>query len=88
MRIFADRDKKMNLNIKEVKGEILVVSQFTLYGDCQGGNRPSFIKAAPKSQSLPLYELFIKRLKEQYFWIRHQLFHVMHNLIAKNISEL
>jgi len=64
LRIFSDIKNKMNFNIKDISGEIMVVSQFTLYGNCLKGNRPSFIKSAPKSYSEPLYEIFLKRLKE------------------------
>ncbi len=64
LRIFSDDKKKLNKNIKDVNGEIMVVSQFTLYGDCQKGSRPSFIKSAPKSHALPVYDFFVNRLKE------------------------
>jgi D-tyrosyl-tRNA(Tyr) deacylase len=61
MRIFADADQKMNLDIKQVNGEILIVSQFTLHASSKKGNRPSFIKAARPETAIPLYELFIKK---------------------------
>ncbi len=64
LRIFEDTDEKMNLSIKEVNGEILLVSQFTLYGDAQKGNRPSFTDAAKPEIAIPLYEKFIERLKQ------------------------
>lgn len=58
MRIFADADQKMNLNITDVKGEVLLISQFTLHASTKKGNRPSFIKAARPEQAIPLYEYF------------------------------
>lgn len=63
MRIFSDKNGKMNLSIEDVKGEYLVISQFTLHALTAKGNRPSFIKAARPEQAIPLYEYFKEQLK-------------------------
>ena len=63
MRVFSDSDGKMNLNIQEVNGSILVVSQFTLHASTKKGNRPSFIRAARPEQAIPLYEYFLQQLQ-------------------------
>ncbi|MEJ5262494.1 MAG: D-aminoacyl-tRNA deacylase [Ignavibacterium sp.] len=64
LRIFLDENEKMNLSVKDVGGEVLVISQFTLYGDAQKGNRPGFSDAARPETAIPLYEKFIARMKE------------------------
>jgi len=65
MRIFADDEGKMNRSLKEVDGELLVVSQFTLHASTKKGNRPSFIKAARPETAIPLYEAFIKSAEKE-----------------------
>lgn len=63
MRIFSDTEEKMNLDIKEVGGDVIVVSQFTLHAQTKKGNRPSFIKAARPEQAIPLYTYFVAQLE-------------------------
>jgi D-tyrosyl-tRNA(Tyr) deacylase len=63
LRIFSDENGKMNLSIQELKGEFLVISQFTLHASTKKGNRPSYIKAARPETAIPLYERFIMELK-------------------------
>lgn len=60
MRIFGDEDDKMNLSVKDVDGDLLVISQFTLHASTKKGNRPSFIKAARPDYAIPIYEKFLK----------------------------
>lgn len=65
LRIFEDENGKMNESLIQTGGEMLVVSQFTLYGDCRKGRRPSFIEAARPEKAIPLYEYFINSVKEK-----------------------
>lgn len=65
MRIFADEAGKMNRSLVDISGELLVVSQFTLYADCNSGRRPSFIQAARPEKAIPIYESFKDEVKKR-----------------------
>lgn len=65
LRVFNDENDKMNLALKDINGSLLIISQFTLYGDCSHGNRPSFIEAARPETAIPLYEYFISECKKE-----------------------
>ena len=63
LRVFEDEAGKMNLGLNDIGGEVLVISQFTLYGNCLNGRRPDFFSAAPGSQAEPIYNKFVEELK-------------------------
>lgn len=63
LRIFEDEDDKMNRSVKDVRGEMLIISQFTLYGETAKGNRPSFTDAAKPEEAIPLYDKFVDRVR-------------------------
>ncbi|MBP1918170.1 D-aminoacyl-tRNA deacylase [Youngiibacter multivorans] len=84
LRIFEDNDGKMNLPLSDVGGEILVVSQFTLYGDARKGRRPSFIQAAKGPEAEALYEELLKRLRSRGFRVETGEFGAMMEVTIVN----
>jgi D-aminoacyl-tRNA deacylase len=77
LRVFSDAEGKMNLSVEEAGGELLVVSQFTLYGDASRGRRPSFVAAAPPEVAEPLYERFVELLRGRGLTVRTGTFGAM-----------
>lgn len=74
LRIFEDAEGKTNLDLKTVNGELLIVSQFTLYADCRKGNRPSFVKAGNPTMAEKMYEYVLSKCREAGFTVEHGSF--------------
>lgn len=77
LRIFEDDQGKMNLSLLDTLGEALVVSQFTLYGDCRKGRRPSFTEAAKPQDAIPIYEAFLRSLEAEGIKVKSGIFQAM-----------
>jgi D-tyrosyl-tRNA(Tyr) deacylase len=84
LRLFEDEQGKMNLSLREVGGALLVVSQFTLYGDARKGRRPSFTNAAPPEHAEPLVDYFVVQLQQQGFMVATGIFRAHMNVEIHN----
>ncbi len=88
LRIFADENDKMNLSIKDINGEVLAISQFTLAADCKKGTRPSFDKSAPSESAKILYEHFVQNLREREIEVKTGVFGAMMEVSLVNYGPV
>ena len=84
LRVFRDENDKMNRSLADVGGSVLVVSQFTLYGDCRHGRRPSFTGAAAPDIAIPLYEQFLQECRDRGFAPQHGEFGAYMQVVSEN----
>ncbi|WP_203288238.1 D-aminoacyl-tRNA deacylase [Metabacillus sp. cB07] len=88
LRVFEDDDDKMNLSLLDVGGEVLSISQFTLYGDCRKGRRPNFMAAAKPDHAQPLYDYFNQKLREKGISVQTGEFGAMMDVAFTNVGPV
>jgi D-aminoacyl-tRNA deacylase len=88
LRVFEDEEQKMNLSLIDVGGQVLSISQFTLYGDCRKGRRPNFMAAAKPDQAQPLYDYFNAKLREKGITVQTGEFGAMMDVSFTNVGPV